>query len=371
MIGIFTILSLSLLPAAPGADDGHAAAQVGAVEPTDASGARGILKRLADLSEARQREGPEISWSRVEGVIEDLVRWVGASQEAEWPEAVEVAQRFTDLAIGATPGQRLALVHGCEQLLASGWTASDRGCLQGAQILILEALIAGGRLVGAASEPSRRAARLYEDLAESVTDPSSGAAPLYLRRSRLRLDRLRLGAPMPRFVANGTVGNELRSAQLEGEVLLIRFWDVSSPASLVAHREDARCVREFWDSPFSLIGVTKSEDREGYLRQVDAARFGGVQLFDGPISSALAAALEKQEGENVGDPGAFTGQGSSRSLCNRWGSPPPGSLFIVDARGCIRGRDLGHAATRLLVKELVAEEQARRREQILAGARSR
>ena len=225
--------------------------------------------------------------------------------------------------------------------------------------------------MGAASEPSRRAARLYEDLAESVTDPSSGAAPLYLRRSRLRLDRLRLGAPMPRFVANGTVGNELRSAQLEGEVLLIRFWDVSSPASLVAHREDARCVREFWDSPFSLIGVTKSEDREGYLRQVDAARFGGVQLFDGPISSALAAALEKQEGENVGDPGAFTGQGSSRSLCNRWGSPPPGSLFIVGARGCIRGRDLGHAATRLLVKELVAEEQARRREQIIAGARSR
>ncbi|MDB2575830.1 hypothetical protein N9Z54_01375 [Planctomycetota bacterium] len=278
---------------------------------------------------------------------------------------------LTELAIGATPTQRLDLVQACQQLLSAGLLPEVRSQLLRAEILILEPLIASAAAGGDRGPVMRRAAALYDEISLKVTDPRTGEAPLFLRRSGLRLERLRVGAPIPRFVARDPAGNELRSAQLEGEVLVIRFWDSTSPASLAAHRADETWVREFWDAPFDLIGVTRSGDREAYLRLLEAAQFSGVQLFDGPISEALSDALE---GHDWGTPGAFGASASpdaGRCLSNRWGTPPPGSLFVVDARGRIRGRDLSTDATRSLVRQLIDEEQVRRRESLHGGARSR
>ena len=331
-----------------------------------------IFTELERLSIGRQQPGVGAPWSRVQalvdGLIQGLLQGLGQEPQTGLSEDPAVARLFTDLAISATAAQRLDLVQACERLLSARDGQESRSRLLRAQILILEPVIAA---TGGRGPMARRATALYEEIALEVTHPETGEAPPFMRRSRLRLERLRIGAPMPRFVARDTAGNELRSAQLEGEVLVLRFWDESSPASLAAHRADGAWVREFWDAPFDLFGVARSEDREAYLRQLEAAQFGGVQLFDGPISDALAEALE---GYDWGAPGAFGASaehGAGLRLSNRWGAPTPGSLFVVDARGRIRGRDLSPDATRSLVRQLIAEEQFRRREQLLEGARSR
>lgn len=371
MIGVLTALTLALpqvvvaLPTAPGG--AQAATSTAGLQ----SGATEAYRELQRLSCARQRPGSEVPWASVESLLELLLVDPSGASSGGQPDAQGWARLLGDLAIGATAVQRLDLVRACDGLLSAELSAAQRRLLLGAQVALLEPLVAQATTEGRETPLSRRAVELYESVALAVTDAATGEVPQFMRRSRLRLARLRVGAAMPRFVARDTAGNELRSAQLEGEVLVLRFWDPSSPASLVAHRADSGLVRDFWDAPFDLLGVTRSEDREAYLRLIESARFGGVQLFDGPISSALADALDEGSWSGFGAFGGTSDPGPKQRLLNRWGSPPPGSLFVVDARGRIRGRDLPPGETQTLVRTLIAEERTRQRELILEGTRTR
>lgn len=369
MIGILTTLTLVLPQVSPAPGVGAPEEVANAVRGESAAerpvGVAAIVERLERLSLLLQTESSGTSWPEIDELMGALEAAWRREASPERPAAHDVARLFTDLAIGSSRARRMDLFRRCQGLLSAGVPDQDRNLLLGAQLLILEPILRGSQGGGGRDALERRALELYEGVAQSVTSPGTGETPLFLRRSRLRLERLRLGAPMPRFVARDTAGNELRSAQLEGEILVIRFWDESSPASLAAHRADSRWVRDFWDAPFKLLGVTRSDDREAYLRQVAAGRFGGMQLFDGPISEVLAHALEEEPGG-----ASLSGEHAPTvSLSNRWGSPSPGSLFVVDARGRLRGRDLTREATSTLVRELVAEEQAWRREHSLQGAR--
>lgn len=371
MIGVLTALTLAL----PQTGVVHPPVLGGTQASTDAPGIRaGDLEAFGDLqwlSCARQGPGGGAPWGRVEARLEDLLLDLRGGPKIGHPDAEALAGLLVDLSIGTTTSQRLALVRACEDMVSVQPRAESRMHLLGAQVALLEPLVALTSTDGGGAPLARRALALYESVALALTDPVTGEAPQFLRRSRLRLERLRLGAAMPRFVARDTAGNELRSAQLEGEVLVLRFWAPSSPASLVAHCADSGLVRDFWDAPFSLLGVTQSDDREAYLRFIETARFGGVQLFDGPISSALADALEEGALGGLGALGSTPDPGPEQRLSNRWGSPSPGSLFVVDAKGRIRGRDLPPAETHALVEALIAEEQFRRREELLEGARTR
>ncbi len=369
MIGVLTALTLALpqagAPLMPCGLDLEAGLSEGR------TGASELLEQLRRLSCARQQPGARDSWEQVEAVMESLLLELQSQPPGQHSFPQGLARLVVDLSLGATVEQRLNLVRSCEDLLSLDLDVEQAQQLLGAQVSVLEPIVANAGAEASLAPLARRALALYEGVAEAVTDPVTGEAPSFMRRSRLRLERLRLGAPMPRFVARDTAGNELRSAQLEGGVLVLRFWDPSSPASLAAHRADSALVRDYWDAPFDLLGVTRSEDRGAYLRFIESARFGGVQLFDGPISSTLAEALDGTSWGGLGAVGSTSGPGPKQSLSNRWGSPPPGSLFVVDATGRIRGRDLPPAQTRALVDELIEEEQRRRRQQFLQGARTR
>jgi hypothetical protein len=367
MIGILTTLSLALSPAVAPAEGAPVGAPVGGAV---AEPAPDLLERLEAASVERLRLGSELGWPDVEAMVDRLVAQFELGERAapaSPQEAGELAVLFQDLAIGTTPLQRLGLVVRCQSVLDLGLDDAVGQRLVRAQLRLLEPLVARSGAADSRDSVLERGLELYESIEAAVTDPLTGEAPDFLRRSRLRIQRLRVGSPMPRFVARDTAGNELRSAQLEGNVLVLRFWDAASAASLAAHRADADLVRDYWDAPFDLIGVTSSEDRAAYLDLLEEVRFGGVQLFDGPISVTLADALARQLG-GFSTAGEF---GSSSSIHPRWGNPVPGSQFIVDARGRIRGRDLSPEATRALVDRLIQEEQSHRRSQFGPSGSSR
>ena len=123
---------------------------------------------------------------------------------------------------------------------------------------------------------------------------------------------------------------------------------------MAAHEEDALVLRKFWDAPVALFGATSSGERKAHLQLLGERSFGGTQLFDGPISTALADELA------LAGHGLLHGSGLSSAIgiTDAWFRPAPGSLVVVDERGVIRGRDLHGDDLESLISLLVSERRA-------------
>lgn len=193
-----------------------------------------------------------------------------------------------------------------------------------------------------------------EHLEAGSTAPASGP---FAERLELRIRTLAVGQRMPRFLARDTAGNEVRSSLLPGQVTIFRLWESHSPGSMLAHEEDARLARTFWDAPVALFGATHSSNRAHHLAELEARSFAGTQLFAGPISTALEDELARAGHELVHG----AGWSAPVSLFEAWGRPAAGSLFVVDESGVIRGRDLLGDELKSLVSQLVAERHQRLR----------
>ncbi len=221
----------------------------------------------------------------------------------------------------------------------------------------------------AAADARARIATILDD-GDYLGDGPEGATGRFRERLQGRLDRLSVGSQIPRFLARDTAGNEVASTRLPGKVTIIRFWDKSSPVSMVAHEQDALLARRFWDSPVALFGSTASGDRDSHIEVLAERAFGGTQLFDGPISVALADELAMAGDSLVHGAGVSSAIG----ITEAWFKPAPGSLLVVDEGGIIRGRDLHGDELNSLVSTLVAERRARLRasgERDLTGGSSR
>ncbi|QDV07523.1 hypothetical protein Poly30_30490 [Planctomycetes bacterium Poly30] len=233
-----------------------------------------------------------------------------------------------------------------------------------AELRMLEAVVNGTPpmmdAVADGSSPRCLAqARIQEIFAGAEHVALDAQNPLSRLRERTaaRLAALGVGQPFPRFLARDAAGNEVRPSRLTGRVTVLRFWEEGSPASMLAHEDDSRLVRRFWDAPFALLGATHSQDRTGYLSLIESRAFAGSQLFDGPISTVLFDELAK-----AGD--ALThgaGLSSPVGIFEAWSRPAAGSLFVIDESGVIRGRDLPFEELEGLVSSLIAERRARLR----------
>ncbi|MEM1450851.1 MAG: hypothetical protein AAGI22_17155 [Planctomycetota bacterium] len=345
------------------------------------------VTRLADLGALRQRTSERPTWSDIESALDDLVVAIGVARamgdgstgadddsgssntgSSNTVDASAVAGALLDVAIGTEPREREQLTLRVAEVAAALEEGADRRLAQRALVRVLEPLVPAGR---EASEIGARARTQFERalgvLAEQTAGTHDGGDPPFVRSARHRVERLGVGAPKPPFFARDEAGNELRSDELTGTVTVLRFWSATSAASVAAHERDAELVRAFWDTPFELVGVTSGDDRRGYLEFLDEHGFAGTQLFDGPISVELADALAKASGRLVSP--SVRDEPATAPVA--WGRPPAGTVFVIDASGTIRGRDLPHAAIRALVEDLVAEENSRRREERLTASRSR
>ncbi|MEM9380768.1 MAG: hypothetical protein AAGB93_12520 [Planctomycetota bacterium] len=328
------------------------------------------VRRIRRLAAQRHDPTRAVAWRDVERALDDVEVALTSSTPGTSVPLGDLAldAALQDLAVGSSNDERIALAERFPALFDAVDDGAVERALMRAYARVLEPLVApaGARretLTGAA----RAATEAFERLESRLAHPVTGELPAFRRPARFRIDRLRNGAPIPRFLARDSAGNELRSAQLEGRITVLRFWDEDSRASVAAHRADAELSRQFWDAPFELVGVAASDDRPAYLDFVREQSFAGMQLFDGPISTQLADALAKDAGRFVTAGGANAPIGATQA----WATPTPGSVFVVDARGVVRGRDLPHAELRTLVRSLIDEENLRRRESFLTHGRSR
>lgn len=265
---------------------------------------------------------------------------VGASR-AELRQLLQIALELAEVAPGVDPHRALLRTscHIAESVLHS----------QGARPGLDNGLIGSGNA-------GRRHRRVLAELHDQLERAVGERAGPFVMRSRWRAASLGPGSVAPRYVARDTAGNEVRSTDFAGRITLYRVWDPGSPASLEAHRMDAGLLRKHWDRPFELVGISGGDDRETHLDALPGRSFAGTQIYDGPIGTELVDAL------------ARSGQSSSsrvgRALA-AWHEPVAGSCILVDSRGVIRGRDLGHEELDALILELVDEHRLGLREREL------
>ncbi|MEM6674670.1 MAG: hypothetical protein AAF726_17620 [Planctomycetota bacterium] len=324
--------------------------------------ARGIDAHLASLERlaVERHAGADFLWDDVAGRLDALERdaalLAGTEAGAPWGG---IAHAVREIAVGASRSERFELSERGLRLLALAPERADVRAVGGALLEILEPLRAPN-VVGVPESP---ATLVYRAVLARLDEVGASAA---IDASRARVARLQRGAAGPRFLARDSAGNELRSAEFAGRVVVLRFWDASSEASLAAHAADAELVRSFWDAPFELVGVASSTDRQAYLAVLEEFGFGGTQLFDGPISTHLADELAKDAHRFVAVSASATPIGATPA----WLDPAPGSVVVLDAQGIIRGRDLSRDRLRSLVRSLLDEENERRRQAAAPPARS-
>ena len=337
-------------------------------EPTGRSGMSGAPSLLGSAEALRSaslaRFDPESSGELmpVRVLLEDLCSLAAAAPPEAWC-AAELGRTLLESSIGADRAERRQLLQAGMELADLAPTRELAQSLLRSSCQVAEATIhahgsaraVGGDLVdasGATAGQRRLLQGLHGQLERDGTDDSA----MFVARSQRRAASLAPGSRAPRYVARDTAGNEVRSTDFIGRITLYRVWDARSAASVAAHRRDAALLRKHWDLPFELVGISDGEDRRAHLAGLPARGFGGTQIFDGPIGTELADAL------------ATSGQASTSSVgraLSAWHEPVAGSSILVDSRGVIRGRDLGHEELDSLILELVHEHRQllRQREQ--------
>lgn len=374
------ILATLLIPVAFASNGGRGDVVIEVAEPglaaeaapssgLDEASWEDVFERLKGLAVRRQVAGVVTPWTDVEEALDslDLVLSTAAA-ESKGVDVPALAAVLQDLAIGCDARTRDRLATRVAAIASTVESARDARPLLRALARIIEPSVLPADAARTAHDAlTARASKVLDRVIDLLTDPLAVAPPPFILSTLRRIETLSAGSPMPSFTARDIAGNELRSSELFGKVTVLRFWDPASPASVAAHEADAEFVRSFWDVPFELVGVAKSIDRSEYLSFVAERAFAGLQLFDGPISTELADALAKDAGRVV----SAESEGAPMGASAAWLRPVPGAVFVIDASGTLRGRDLSHDALESLVRQLVTEENARRREQSLAHVRSR
>lgn len=282
-----------------------------------------------------------------------------------WTES-RLASALAEANIAAnTWEERIQLAQVARAITPLAPTARLLGGLRRAELRILETLTGhpGARVAAGAVA---RIEQIIQDTRESsgaASGAASGGAHGFLTRLQRRLQALKPGSTMPRFLARDTAGNEVRSTLLTGQVTVLRFWSADTPASVLTHEQDARLLREFWDAPVALFGAAQSTERESHLAFLDECSFAGTQLFDGPISTALADELARAGDALVHGAGVSAPIGAAEA----WHQPMPGALFVIDEHGVIRARDIPRNELRSLLHQLVKERRLRLRGELAAA----
>jgi hypothetical protein len=130
-----------------------------------------------------------------------------------------------------------------------------------------------------------------------------------------KLTRLARGCMPPWFTVLGPLGNEVRSTDLLGQVVIVRIMGPDDVAERAALRNDLTFSREHWDDPLTMVSISTEPDRRKLHGMLEAAQVHWPVSWEPEGSGGLLDhwRLDGQSSYVIGPNGRIAGVDLSRA----------------------------------------------------------
>ena len=150
------------------------------------------------------------------------------------------------------------------------------------------------------------------------------------KRELFDLIHLQVGKEAPDIVGKDLDGIEFRLSDYRGKVILLDFWGHWCPPCRAMYPHEREVVRKLADKPFVLIGVNSDRNLETARGAVSGENLSWRHFWNGP-------------------------KGTNGPIANQWNVEGWPSVYLIDAQGVIRHKEvLGDEIDRGL-EQLMAE----------------
>jgi peroxiredoxin len=188
------------------------------------------------------------------------------------------------------------------------------------------ALLNQGALLMATRPDAARA--LFERVLEEFGD--TGRHSERARGNLFELDHLQGGMPAPEIEGQDPTGETLELSDFRGRVVVLVFWGHWCHWCRAMYAHERELVERLSGEPFALVGVNSDVDREGLRKVLATEQIKWPNFWDGP-------------------------QGTRGPIARRWNVTSWPTIYVLDAEGTIRFRDVRGPALDRAVDELLAE----------------
>jgi thiol-disulfide isomerase/thioredoxin len=177
------------------------------------------------------------------------------------------------------------------------------------------------------SEPETARA-LFERVLAEFGD--SGRHAERARGSLFELDHLQLGMLAPEIEGQDVDSQAFKLSDYRGKVVVLAFWGHWCNWCRAMYAHERALVKRLANEPFALIGVNSDVDRTSLREVLAAEQITWRNFWDGP-------------------------QGTKGPIARRWNVTSWPTIYVLDATGKIRFRDVRGPALDQAVDALLAE----------------
>ena len=146
------------------------------------------------------------------------------------------------------------------------------------------------------------------------------------------LQNLAIGKPCPEIELKDLDGKEVKLSDYKGKVVLLDFWATWCGYCVELIPSQRELVKKYGDKSFALIGISADDTPEEVVEFQKETPMPWVHWFNGPEGGVI----------------------------DGWMIPSFPTLFVIDAKGVIRGRDIvDEKELDTLIGKLVEEAEAK------------
>ena len=179
-----------------------------------------------------------------------------------------------------------------------------------------------------------QARREFGSVAVGVAGGRAQTLEALAKRKLFRLRDLAVGNPVPALVCVDLMGRPASLADYRGKVVVLEIWATWSAAGALS-RESGRdqlqqtrgMVQKYRDRAFAYIGVSVDQEREDVVQFLERESMPWVQWYNGPTGGVV----------------------------DEWDIRTVPAVFVIDAKGTIRFRDVRGKELERAVTELMRE----------------
>lgn len=175
---------------------------------------------------------------------------------------------------------------------------------------------------------------LLDEVAMKYADVKQGRTTLgkLVEPELFELRRLAVGKTVPDVNAEDIDGKRFNVADYRGKVVVMVFWGTWCGPCRAMLPHEKELVKKMEGKPFALIGMNSDEDRDGLRKFLEKEKITWRQIFEGSTSGPVAT---------------------------QWNVHSWPTIYVVDARGTIRAKNIRGERLEEVVQKLVKEVETK------------